>query len=52
VPLDELSDQEISGIVRIMSDCNNIGAGSTELVLSTAYWICTNFVARYLELKD
>ena len=27
-----------------MSTCKNIGAGNTELVLSTIYWICTKFV--------
>lgn len=40
VPLDELESDEITQITAIMSQCNNIGAGKTELVLSTVYWIC------------
>jgi hypothetical protein len=39
VPLDELDIDEISKIVAIVSQCQNIGAGKTELVLSTVYWI-------------
>ena len=27
-----------------MAECVNIGAGDTELVLSTIYWILTKFV--------
>lgn len=35
---------EIAHLTKIMSNCNNIGAGKTEHVLSTIYWICTKFV--------
>lgn len=44
VPIDELEADEINNITAVMSQCNNIGAGETELVLSTIYWICTKFV--------
>ena len=44
VPLDELEIDEISKIVNIVSECQNIGAGKTELVLSTVYWICFKMV--------
>ena len=44
VPLDDFSADEIEQITKIMSNCNNIGAGKTELVLSTIYWILTKFV--------
>jgi hypothetical protein len=40
VPLDQLESEEISKITGVMTECNNIGAGKTELVLSTIYWIC------------
>jgi hypothetical protein len=40
VPLDDLEASELSQIVGIMGQCTNIGAGKTELVLSTVYWIC------------
>ena len=48
VPQDELDKNEIEQIINIMSTCNNISAGETELVLSTVYWICNKFV----ELPD
>ena len=35
---------EIAHLTKVMSNCNNIGAGKTENVLSTIYWICTKFV--------
>jgi hypothetical protein len=44
VPLDEFDSEEIARITKIMSSCSNIGAGKTELVLSTIYWICTKLV--------
>lgn len=40
VPLDEFDQGEIEQITKIVSASNNIGAGQTELVLSTIYWIC------------
>lgn len=39
VPLDELDIEEISQIVKIVEDCNDISSGKTELVLSTVYSI-------------
>lgn len=44
VSINELEQNEIEKITNIMSTCNNISAGETELVLSTVYWICTKFV--------
>jgi len=44
VPLDEFDADEIEKITSIMTTCNNICAGETELILSTIYWICTKFV--------
>lgn len=35
---------EIAHLTKVMGNCNNIGAGKTEHVLSTIYWICTKFV--------
>lgn len=40
VPTDNLDASEIGEICGIMEKCKNIGAGKTELVLSTVYWIC------------
>ena len=40
VPLENLDADEIGEICGIMEKCTNIGAGKTELVLSTVYWIC------------
>ena len=44
VPVDDFSFPEIEQITKIMGTCSNIGAGQTELVLSTIYWILTKFV--------
>ena len=44
IPIREFQMSEIAHITKIMSNCNNIGAGKTEHVLSTIYWICTKFV--------
>lgn len=44
VPLDEFDSEEIERITSIVTTCNNICAGETELILSTIYWICTKFV--------
>ena len=44
VPLDEFDSEEIERITSIVTMCNNICAGETELILSTIYWICTKFV--------
>ena len=44
VPLDEFDSEEIERITSIVTTCNNIAAGETELILSTIYWICTKFV--------
>lgn len=52
VKLDDFDSDEISKITRIMSNCNNIGAGKTEMVLSTIYWICTKFVVKPLQEPD
>jgi hypothetical protein len=52
VPLDEFDSSEIAQIVKIMNNCNNIGAGQTELVLSTIYWICTKFVIKYINKEE
>lgn len=40
VPLDDLSEEELAQITGIIKTFTNIGAGKTELVLSTVYWIC------------
>ena len=45
VPVRDFSYSEIEQITKIMGACNNIGAGQTELVLSTIYWILTKFVS-------
>lgn len=44
VPLEQFDTEEITQICQIMTQCVNIGAGQTELVLSTIYWILTKFV--------
>jgi len=44
VPLEEYDFQEVEHITKVMAGCNNIGAGKTELVLSTIFWICSKFV--------
>ena len=49
VPLDELEPNEIAKITKVMTNCNNIGAGKTELVLSTIYWICGKLVLSDIE---
>lgn len=46
VSLDDFDMEEIGKITKVMSDCTNIGAGQTELVLSTIYWICTKFALK------
>mgnify|MGYP006086352873 FL=1 len=43
---------EIAHLTKVMSNCNNIGAGKTEHVLSTIYWICTKFVCGDTEPAD
>ena len=43
---------EIAHLTKVMSNCNNIGAGKTEHVLSTIYWICTKFVCGDTENPD
>lgn len=52
IPIDQFSMEEIDHITKIMGNCNNIGAGRTELVLSTIYWICTKFVNGDIENKE
>ena len=52
VPLGDLDPPEIENITRIMTTCNNISAGETELVLSVVYWICTKFVKEPDEGKE
>lgn len=52
VPLDEFDLEEINYITKIMSTCNNLGAGKTELVLSVIYWICTKLVAGDPETEE
>ena len=44
IPIQDFQMPEISHLTKVMSNCNNIGAGKTEHVLSTIYWICTKFV--------
>ena len=44
VPLDQFDETEIESIVKTISECTNISAGETELVLSTIYWICCKLV--------
>ena len=44
VALEEFDLEEIGHITKILSQCQNIGAGRTELVLSVIYQICTKFV--------
>jgi hypothetical protein len=44
VPLDEFDMDEIKVIIKVISGCNNIGAGRTEVVVSVIYWILTKMV--------
>jgi uncharacterized protein Smg (DUF494 family) len=44
VPLDEFDLDEIKVITKVVSGCNNIGAGRTEVVVSVIYWILTKMV--------
>ena len=44
VPEDQFDSEELYQICKIMGSCVNIGAGQTELVLSTIYWILTKLV--------
>lgn len=41
VPLSEFDTEEIATIIRLLSQCKNIGAGKTELVLAKIFWIIT-----------
>ena len=43
VPLNELDVEEIGKLLRIM-EAQNIGAGKTEIVLSTIFWILTKML--------
>lgn len=52
VPLEEFDADEIQSIIRVLSGCTNIAAGDTELVLSTIFWICCNFVDINLDEED
>lgn len=44
VPLEEFQDEEIANITRALSNCKNISAGETEVILSIIFHICTRFV--------
>ena len=44
IRLQQFDSPEIHEITKVMGSCNNIGAGETETILSTLYWICTKFV--------
>ena len=46
VPMEDLDQPEIEQITQIMTECSNIGAGQTELVLSNVFWILTKFVQK------
>ena len=39
----DFEPQNINDITKVLSSCKNIGAGKTEYVLSSIYWICTRF---------
>lgn len=41
VPLSEFDNEEISQIIKQLSQCKNIGAGKTEVVISKIMWILT-----------
>lgn len=43
VPLKELEPEEIGQLIRLMSQ-QNIGAGKTEIVLSTIFWILSKLI--------
>ena len=44
VPLAQLDEKEIKTITALLSKCNNIGAGRTEIVISVIFWICCKMV--------
>lgn len=44
ISINDFRQDEINYLTKVMSNCNNIGAGKTEMVLSHIYWICTKFV--------
>lgn len=52
VPLDQLDEQEIECLVKTISECNNISAGETELVLANIYQICFKFLDKDVQNKE
>ena len=43
IPLDEYEQEEIDSLTKTVTNCKNIAAGETELVLSTIYWVFAKF---------
>lgn len=43
IPLDEYEQEEIDSLTKTVTNCKNIAAGETELVLSTIYWVFARF---------
>ena len=41
VPLSEFDNEEISQLIKQLSQCKNIGAGKTEVVIAKIMWIIT-----------
>lgn len=44
VPLNEIDMEETGHIVRVLSDCKNLGVGRTEEVLSQIFLLLTKMV--------
>jgi hypothetical protein len=47
VPLDGFDDGEVVQLVEIITSCKNIVTESTEIIISTVFWILTKFLCKY-----
>jgi hypothetical protein len=47
VPLDGFDDREVVQLVEIITSCKNIVTESTEIIISTVFWILTKFLCKY-----
>jgi len=47
VPLDGFDDGEVVQLVEIITSCKNLNSDSTEIIISTVFWILTKFLSKY-----
>ena len=52
VPIDQLDESEIEGILKTITNCTNINVGETELVMALVYQICCKLVSKEAQQKE